>query len=259
MNLNSDTWCNLVFEGKNKEYGAYYLRKTSSKRHIHALIITTCIISILTLLSLYIGKIPNTYNVDIKPVNLSELSMIEYIHFENSEIPKTEEINLKKDIKNTPPKIVTDEEEIPELVEQTEIRQIPADSIELTSADSTLLADSNLKLPQITEEQVVTYILNPTDSNQKSPSLQTTILRHVYHNLKYPDAAYKQKIKGKIVYSFVVNKDGSISDITLVKGVYIFLDEEVLRVISSMPVLEPEKKDGKPIRVKCYLPVVFSS
>ena len=257
MNLNSDIWCNLIFEGKNKEYGAYYLRKTSSTRHIYALIITIGIIGVL-ILPLYIWKSSKTSDIEIKPVNLSELSMVEYVYLENPERPKTEVTNTEKETKNTPPKIVTDEEDIPELVDQTEIRQIQADSTDIASVDSTLLAGHKLRVSEILDDPV-TYVLNPTDSGEKSSSLQTSILRYVYHNLKYPDAAYQQRIKGKVIYSFVVNKDGSISDITLVKGIYIFLDEEVLRVIHSMPALEPEKKDGKPIRVKCYLPVVFSS
>ena len=255
MNLNSDTWRDLVFEGKNKEYGAYYLRKTSSKRHIYALIIAICIVSVL-ILSWYILKSSETSDDELMPVNLSELSMVEY-HFENLESPKIEEKNKEEKIKNTPPKIVIDEEEVPELVDQTEIKSTQADSTALTPADSILSADSPSKLPEITDE-LETYVLNSSDSAQKSSSLQAAILRHVYYNLQYPNAAYKQKIKGKVIYSFVVNKDGSISDITLEKGIYAFLDDEVLRVIHSMPILEPEKKDGKPIRVKFYLPVVFS-
>ncbi|MDR0230643.1 MAG: TonB family protein [Dysgonamonadaceae bacterium] len=256
MNLNSDTWRDLVFEGKNKEYGAYDLRKTSSKRHIHALIIVIGTVGILTL-TFYIWDIFKSYDddyfhqiVEFKPINLSELSVVEFLA-----IPKAEDIKPEEKKKNTPPKIVSDEDEIPELVEQTEIASIPADSIELTSSDSIFLANTRAKLSEV-EDELVTYVLDPANSNEKA--LQTTILRHVYHNLKYPDVAYKQRVKGRVVYSFVVNKDGSISDITLVNGVYIFLDEEVLRVINSIPTLEPEKKDGKPIRIKFYLPVVFS-
>ena len=258
MNLNSDTWRDLVFEGKNKEYGAYHLRKTSSKRHVYALIITIGIV-VLILSLYYVWKIPKTYEIELKPINISELSMIEmeYTHLEELEKPKPEEIKPEEIAKNTPPKIVSDEEEIPEPVEQKEIASIPADSVGLTAADSILLAEHKLRISGMIDEPV-TYMLNPADSTQKSSSLQTTILRHVYRNLQFPEVAYKQRIKGKVIYSFIVNKDGSISDITLEKGVYIFLDEEVLRVINSLPILEPEKKDGKPIRVKFYLPVVFS-
>jgi len=259
MNLNSDAWRDLVFEGKNKEYGAYYLRKTSSKRHLYALMILICMICVLVL-SFYVWGMFRVYDgsiyrpmLEIKPFNLFELSMVEYV------IPETKEKKPEKNIKNTPPKIVADEEDIPEPepVEQIEALQVPVDSTSLTPVDSTILAENKLRLSEITDEEAI-YVLNPTDSISKSQSLQTTILRYVYHHLKYPDAAYKQKIKGKVVYSFVVNGDGVISDVTLIKGVYVFLDEEVLRVIRSMPIMEPEKKDGKPIRVKFYLPVVFS-
>ena len=257
MDLNSSAWRDLVFEGKNKKYGAYYLRKTSSKRHLHALIIIVGTVSIL-IFSSYIWEMIKTYKeiiaqpmVDLKPVNLSELSMMEYIHPEKLENPKTE-----TDTKNTPPKIVSDEEEIPDFVDQTEIQDIPADSIELTSADSIMLAGNKLNLSETIDEPV-TYILDQTNQDKELQDLRTIISRYIYYGIKYPDTAYKQKIKGRVVYSFVVNTDGSISDITLVKGVYIFLDEEVLRTIQSIPVLKPIKKDGKPVRAKIYLPVEF--
>ncbi len=256
MDLNSDAWRNLVFENKNKEYGAYYLRKTSSKRHIYAIAITFGIVIVLILSFFFIQNAPKTSGIELKPINLSELNMLEYVQFENIEIPQIKEVNSETEVRNTPPKIVSDEE-VHEFINQTEIVNIPGDSAELTAADSIFLSEHKLKPDEDTDE-LVTYTLNPADSTQKSQSLQTTILRYVYHNLKYPDAAYKQRIKGKVVYSFIVNKDGSVSDIKLEKGVYIFLDDEVLRVIRSMPAFEPEKKDGKPIRVKFYLPVVFS-
>ncbi len=260
MNLNSDAWCNLVFQGKNKDYGAYYLRKTSSRRHLYALAIMAGIVGVGLLLFFLINQTPRTGDFKWTPVNLSDVSIIESVHFEALPQPAMKEPPKKESIAQNPPEI-TDEEDT-EPIEELDDVNIPGDSIGEKSLDSALTAN------QIQQEDSVhggmvkdqmTYILGEKNTSQTEiQPLQTAIFRYVYQNLKYPPVAYKQRIHGRVEYSFIVNTDGSISDITLVKGIYIFLDEEVLRVLQSMPPLDPVIKDGKPIRAKCYLPVTFS-
>ena len=260
MDLNSSVWCNLVFEGKNKKYGAYYLRKTSSRRHLYALIIVmtgvVCATTILTLFFLFRTNRENI--VDLKPVNLSDLIAMQAIYDVQSPLPE-KETPLKIEIKKqTPPKIVADEEVI-EPLDQEEIQKIP-EIIADNSTDSISAGDHTQKLLEQSspEERQVAYVLDRTNQDKELQAIQTSVLRYIYLNIKYPAVAYKQKIKGRVTYSFVINTDGSISDITLVKGVYIFLDEEVLRVIQAMPAQVSLKKDGKPVRAKIYLPVEFT-
>ncbi len=261
MDLNSNAWRELVFEGKNKEYGAYYLRKTSSKRHLRALIIVvTGTICVLTISLFYIKHTTKTDVIEVNPVNLSNLTTVEYVYLENQIEPPTTKEPSEEKASQTPPEIVTDEE-IPESPDETGDPDMPIDSVDRISTDtfSAISKELKHKLENIKNgEEVAIYNLDQTNPDQEFKSLQTAIFRYVYLNIKYPDVAYKQRIQGRVVYSFILNKDGSISDIKLVKGVYIFLDEEVLRVIKSMPAWEPVKKDGKPIKAKLYLPVVFS-
>lgn len=256
MDLNSDAWRDLIFEGKNREYGAYYLRKTSSKRHLYALTIVIGITIMLALLLILFQLPPHKIDEDVlKSINLSNLSSIEYIHFENQIKPETEELPDKENVK-TPPEIV-DEAEITETSDNIVDIDVLADSAGIVSTIDSII---QRKLKQIeSAEDPETYVLDGTsDQPDEIQALQSVVLRYVYQHIKYPDVAYKQKIKGRVVYSFIINKDGSISDIILVESTYIFLDEEVLRVIKSISIPEPVKKNGKPIKVKCYLPVVFS-
>jgi protein TonB len=81
--------------------------------------------------------------------------------------------------------------------------------------------------------------------------------RFIFRNIKYPPSATSQKIQGRVWCSFIVNKDGSISDIQIEKGVFISLDQESLRVLALMPKWIPGTVRGKPVRVKIYLPIVF--
>ncbi|MDR2087569.1 MAG: TonB family protein [Dysgonamonadaceae bacterium] len=85
----------------------------------------------------------------------------------------------------------------------------------------------------------------------------TALIRFIYNTVEYPANALKQRIAGRVWCSFIVDKDGSISDVRLEQGVYSLLNEEALRVLRIMPAWEPGVMGGKPVKVKVYLPVVF--
>lgn len=84
-------------------------------------------------------------------------------------------------------------------------------------------------------------------------------LRHfIASNLHYPYAAQKERIQGKVFVNFIVNEDGTISKVTLARGVHYLLDEEAIRVIKSMPKWTPGERDGKPIKVSYTVPISFA-
>jgi len=103
---------------------------------------------------------------------------------------------------------------------------------------------------------------NPAISEETMPQFpggQTALIRFIYENIQYPVVALKQRIEGRVWCSFIVESDGSISDIQLEERVYFFLDEEALRVLKMMPSWIPGKVNGENIRVKIYIPIVFKS
>ncbi len=80
---------------------------------------------------------------------------------------------------------------------------------------------------------------------------------YITHNLRYPDAAREKKIEGRVYVKFVVNEDGKISDVQLLRGICGGCDEEAKRVIAAAPKWKPGKQNGKPVPVYFTLPVVF--
>ena len=90
------------------------------------------------------------------------------------------------------------------------------------------------------------------------PGGPVEFMKWLTNNLKYPSAAQSQKIQGKVLVSFIVNKDGTISDIKVLKSAHPQLDREALRVIRMMPNWKAGEDKGKPCRTMMAIPVVFA-
>ena len=90
------------------------------------------------------------------------------------------------------------------------------------------------------------------------PGGAVEFMKWLTKNLKYPHSAQQQKVKGRVVAEFIVNKDGSVSDLQLVEHLNLACDNEVLRVLRMMPKWEPGLMDAKPCRTKVCIPVVFN-
>ncbi|HOJ37167.1 MAG TPA: energy transducer TonB [Ignavibacteriales bacterium] len=90
------------------------------------------------------------------------------------------------------------------------------------------------------------------------PGGDDELVNFLSKNLKYPELAKRAGITGKVIVDFVIDIDGKISDIKVVKGIGYGCDEEAIRVIKLMPKWIPAKIDGKPIRFKLSLPILFN-
>ena len=89
------------------------------------------------------------------------------------------------------------------------------------------------------------------------PGGQIAMLQYLMKNIKYPEQAVKEGIQGRVTVRFIVEKDGSISDVKPVLSVHPLLNKEAVRVVESMPKWTPGKQNGKPVRVRFNLPVMF--
>jgi protein TonB len=92
---------------------------------------------------------------------------------------------------------------------------------------------------------------------EQQPEFPGDLMKYLHDKIKYPSIAQENGIQGRVICTFVVNKDGSIVDIKVVRSVDAALDKEAIRVIENMPKWRPGKQAGKPVRVKYTLPVVF--
>lgn len=113
------------------------------------------------------------------------------------------------------------------------------------NAQKTVVSQTNQKVFD-TVEQMPEY-----------PGDMQAMIEFLQANMKYPEDAAKQKVEGRVMVQFVVETDGSISDVHVAKQVFPSLDAEAIRVVQAMPKWTPGKEKGKVVRVKYNLPIVF--
>lgn len=89
------------------------------------------------------------------------------------------------------------------------------------------------------------------------PGGQIAMLKYIMENIKYPKQIMEEGIQGRVTVSFIVEKDGRVSNVRLLRSVQPSLDKEAIRVVKSMPKWTPGKHNGKPVRVRFNLPVMF--
>lgn len=89
------------------------------------------------------------------------------------------------------------------------------------------------------------------------PGGDAALMSYITKNIKYPSIATENGIQGRVICTFVINRDGKVTNAEVIRSVDPSLDKEALRVINNMPAWKPGKQRGKPVRVKYTLPIVF--
>ena len=239
----------LAFEGRNKDYGAYSLRKKYGR---HLVISFLGGLSILLLAVL----IPFFYYY-FDPVPLMEggvLYDVEY--YSMMPPPDAPDISLPSMAKP-----LQEENVVPEVadsVKPEEIKPIvqPEEKkAERDTVDSSGSAKSNSGMgPGTGESGGLTTVI---DVYPRFPGGDESRLYYIRKNTKYPEAALKGIVQGVVMVVFIVETDGTLSHIEISKGIGGGCDEEALRVIRSMPRWEPAKRAGRPVRVMLRVPIVF--
>ena len=113
------------------------------------------------------------------------------------------------------------------------------------NAQKTVVSKKNQKVYDVVEQM------------PEYPGGMVAFMDYLIQNMKYPEDAEKQKVEGRVIANFVVETDGSISNVNVVKQVFPSLDAEAIRVLQAMPKWTPGKQNGKPVRVKYTVPVTF--
>ena len=149
-------------------------------------------------------------------------------------VEKVEAAEESEEENVTTPEIVTEEEVVEEQKEEELKVDTPVDEV---------------------EDEV--KALNEIDELPVFPGGNAQLIKWLTQNLKYPESAKNDKVGGKVIVEFVVNANGSVSDVKLVKNVEPRLDSEALRVVRMMPVWKAGMLGGKPCRTLVKLPIVF--
>ena len=168
-----------------------------------------------------------------------------------------EEVEIQQTSQETPPPPP------PPAVQEVEVLNVVEDNVETESievnteeTETEVVIAAPVEAPVEEEEEEVVFVV--VESMPEFPGGQQALFKYLSENVKYPVIAQENGIQGRVICQFVVNKDGSIVDVEVVRsGGDASLDKEAVRVIKTMPKWKPGKQRGKPVRVKYTLPVNF--
>ncbi len=169
-----------------------------------------------------------------------------------------EEIEITRRDPTPPPPPPPPEPEAPEILEVVEEKVETRIQINIEDDQSRAQIQTFVPPPPPKpKEEATEEIFVVVEEMPEFPGGQSALMKYLSENIRYPVIAQENGIQGRVICSFVVERDGSITDVQVVRGVDPSLDKEAVRVIQSMPKWKPGKQRGKPVRVRFTLPIVF--
>lgn len=276
VDLSSREWTDLIFDGKNKEFGAYQLRSQSARRHNLAMISVVVVIIVALLLSLLVSRIERAeetivgeaeqemVNVDTTQDDMEEQE--EEVPEERFEEPEVEEVlpeEVLNTVKVTEIAIVEDSEVTKEDEVKTQ-EDLTQTATAFGATDNDQGTDDVTVVKELKDEVVVEekkpepeQIFTAVEEAPKFPGGDAELYRFLSKNIRYPEMAQQNNIQGRVTVQFVVEKDGSIGQVKVVRGKDPDLDKEAMRVVKMLPKFIPGKMNGQAVRVWYTLPVNF--
>ena len=278
IDLASREWCDLVFEGRNREYGAYRARANKGKFQLRALIFVLILIA--AIIAFLIAKnaveaaIEKNRALDGDQVTeLSQLKKDEPKKEEKKkepelkyEEPKQEKVKVKASIEFTVPKIVDDDkvDHSKELKTQDEVTK---SSFAIASQDYAGDGEGGINIDDLKDNQTAGGTSTPKEEEvvdnalvevQASyPGGEAALLAFISKTLVYPQIAVEQELQGTVILRFRVNADGSVGDIIVKKSLSRECDQAAADVVKKLKRFIPAKQQGHPVPVWFTLPIRF--
>lgn len=260
LDIFTNQWLDIVFEGRNKAYGAYELRKSNTKTGIKALIIGAIVFAFAVGAPLILRLLPDSSEAD-ETLDTKIVSI---------KLPPKEEI--KKDIPPPPPpppKVDQVKFVKPVVAKAEEVTEEPPKTVEIVDKKlgaETIKGDPDAVLtvepvgtgPAAVVEEVDNTIYNTAGIEVKPdfPGGIDKFYKFVGSNYVSPE---EEGLKGKVYVTFVVEKDGSLTDIKVIRDIGYGTGKEAIRVLKKSPRWTPGEQNGKKVRVLYSLPIVIQS
>ncbi|MBP6425005.1 MAG: energy transducer TonB [Flavobacterium sp.] len=260
LDIFTNQWLDIVFEGKNKAYGAYELRKSNTKTTVRALIIGAVLFSVLVAAPLIMSLLPDSSgdddSLDTKIVTMKLP-------------PKKEE--PKKDLPPPPPpppKVDQVKFVKPVVAKAEEVTEEPPKITEIKDkklGNETIKGDPDAELTvepvgngpaAVVEEDNSIYNTAGIEVKPDFPGGMEKFYKFVGNNYQTPE---EDGLKGKVYVTFVVEKDGSLTDIKVLRDIGYGTGKEAIRVLNKCPRWTPGEQNGKKVRVLYSLPITIQS
>ena len=271
IDLISSDWVDLVFEGRNQSYGAYKLRKGTTKRNLIAML-AVVILLLIGFIILTVKNFVDEQRAKVAVTQVTEISKLEQPKKKAEVKQKKVELEpekvverVKSSIKFTAPVIKKDEDVKPEeeLKTQDELMNTKTaiGTFDVKGNDDAngevLKAKEVIAQPEPPKHEEENKVFDIVEQQPLFPGGPAALMKFLMDNTKYPVVAQENGVQGRVTVQFVVEKDGSISDVHVLKGVDPSLDKEAVRVVKSMPRWTPGKQNGITVRVNYRVPVLF--
>jgi protein TonB len=262
------TYDEIIFQTRNRAYGAFNLRQQYRPTLTRALGLGIC----LFMAGL---AVPTLYNW-LAPNNrlLNDQIMIEADMIKLAEppaempvpLPPVEQAPAVNTVRNLPPVVMPEADVIEESLPPTTDDLQKATSGPVTAegtGDIDVIAPPESSAPTVTEKALELTpkpdeVFTAVEQDSQYPGGMDALRSFLSKSLNYPRSAASAGVAGRVFVSFVVNTDGSLTDIHVLKGIGFGCDEEAIRVIQKMPNWRPGKQSGRAVRVKYNLPIVFT-
>ena len=277
VNLSSREWCDLVFEGKNKDFGAYVIRTESTKRH--NLAVLWALIGAVAVAALTFGLVKanqyleerrlaalqdqKTYIVDFTPETEEQQPEQQIIEPEEPEVLE----DVLSSVKVTELQIVDDDKVRPEdeILTQEEIEETNK-AFGQTNVDNgqderdkfqTAVTDVVVEKPVEKPKEAVAQVFHSVEQMPQFPGGEAALMKYLQSHINYPPMAVENGVQGRVVVQFVVDKTGKVGEVVVVRNVDKDLDKEAVRVCKSLPKFTPGRQNGQAVAVWYTLPVTF--
>jgi len=254
----------LIFSIRNKDYGAYVLRSSYKKTLTIALFITAFVFITVTTFPLFLNKNSANINTVSKPFSIP-------ITLDNPTIK--DDVNkaqiatdiikaVKPTIKYVAPKVIPDEriktiEDFPTL-DDLKDKNLGTKDLEGDSTGGYLVINDNEEVVPIVKPNKSDEEFRWVEEMPSYPGGNEALISFMSNNIVYPEIAKRAGVKGKVLISFIVERDGSLSEIKIIKGIGAGCDEEAVRVLKLAGKWMPGKQNGNAVRVNMVIPVVFT-
>ncbi|HKK41911.1 MAG TPA: TonB family protein [Bacteroidales bacterium] len=237
----------IIFENRNRMYGAFDLRRRYNSTTSYSIIGGVIVFTSLTLLFSLTGV---ETKADIRPPVITVVQLDPLIPEQVASPASKPPPDPVKQNMNIQPVVTTDSTEIltyipinEELNGSSGNGGIPEDTIEINYAEPIAVPKEE---PRVTVEEMPVF-----------PGGEQALLKFISKNIEYPSEASSNNIEGKVILSFVVNADGSVDRVGILRSVHPALDSEAVRVVKILPRFKPGKQNGIAVPVWFSLPVTF--
>jgi protein TonB len=265
LDILNQQWIDVVFTGRNKAYGAYDLRKTNPKNTNRALLIGVAVFVFLISFKTILNKIQGFIPKDKEKVKVTEVVLppppVDEI--KKPPPPPPEPPKPKVDQVRFPPPVVKPDNEVrekdPPTVKELEVAD-PGQKDQKGDPDAEIRIDEpvgNSDVKQVVEENP-NQIFTAVEKQPSFPGGDAKFGAYLGKAIRYPAIARENNVTGRVILTFVVERDGSLTDIKVVRGIGSGCDEEAVRALKASPKWTPGIQNGKPVRVQYSVPVAFS-